>query len=183
MMPHTEQMSDSGAASPPPPLHSPLPWRPGQLLRGARPAGLLLRLPTVGLPQEAGVPGWEVLSRPWARSARRVCLMPCHKQGRRGEAGCAGAHRGQQAGQPAHSEAAVAAAARLTPELHTNRPPHLQVVVVMAARGGDHAAQVAAVDALVARRVQQQALQSGGGGGRSRRQVWPCDKSAADVQC
>lgn len=95
MMPHTEQMSDSGATSPPRPPPAPPAALPAALLpaafqsreewrewrpRAERVAGLAERLPGArGEPQEAGVPGCEAEpgSRPWARSRRRVCFTPC----------------------------------------------------------------------------------------------------------
>ena len=93
MMPHTEQMRDSGATSSRPPGAPPpaafqsrlelREWRP----RPERAAGLADRLPpAMGEAHEAGVPGCEEEpgSRPCARSRRRVCFTPCNQaQGQR----------------------------------------------------------------------------------------------------
>lgn len=99
MMPHTEQMRDSGATSPPLLLPAPAPlpaallpaaqsrleWRECRPRAVERVAGLAERLPGArGELQETGVPGWEAEpgSNPWARSKRRVCFTPWGVSGR-----------------------------------------------------------------------------------------------------
>lgn len=99
MMPHTEQMRDSGATSPPLLLPSPAPlpaallpaaqsrleWRECRPRAVERVAGLAERLPGArGELQETGVPGWEAEpgSKPCARSKRRVCFTPWGVSGR-----------------------------------------------------------------------------------------------------